>query len=226
MKTVARFLVPLGLLALVLACLPGGKVAPTATPAVSQTETLPPATATLPESTATASPIPPTEAPTEGVSLPAGWEWFSSELCRYRIGYPPGSSVSDDDVTGCYVRIDLPVVEGTNLGEKYLAIYASFGGGECKSPFGAGYAPRETSTGMQEIGGDLFLVEAGADAGAGNYYDWTSYSTSQGDTCASLSFMLHSTNALFYDPPIPEFDRDAESAIFIQMVETFEWLAP
>jgi hypothetical protein len=64
---------------------------------------------------------------------------------------------------------------------------------------------------------------SGSDAGAGNYYDFTAYTTTQGDTCVSLSFVLHSTAAQNYTPPLPEFDRNAESAVFEQIVATFQW---
>lgn len=212
----ARFLIPLALLALAVACLPGIQAAPSATPVPTDTVTAP-----LP----TATPVPPTATATQVVSVPAGWSVFTSTLCRYQIGYPLGATESGDDATGCYARFDLPLIDAdTNLGEKFLEIYARAGETECKAPSLSAYQPEPPA--MREIGGEVFLVEAGGDAGAGNYYDWTAYSTMKDDLCISLMFTLHSTNAMFYDPPIEEYDATAESAIFEEMVKSFTWTTP
>ena len=112
----------------------------------------------------------------------------------------------------------------TNLGEKFLEVYARSDETECQAPTLSAIQGGPPVT--REIGGEIFLVESGGDAGAGNYFDWTAYSTMAGDVCVSLVFTLHATNALFYDPPIEEYDAVAESALFEQMVATFAWLAP
>jgi heat shock protein HslJ len=156
-------------------------------------------------------------------SEPEGWPVYRNETFGFEIGYPEGGAnpPTGNDTS---MRIDLPFTAGTNLQEKYLQIDASSGATECASPLTAGYAPGALTPESVTIGGLDWTKVSGSDAGAGNYYDFTAYTTTQGDTCVSLSFMLHSTAAQNYTPPLQEFDRDAESAIFEQIVATFHWL--
>jgi heat shock protein HslJ len=151
------------------------------------------------------------------------WPVYQNATFGFEIGYPEGGAnppTGNDNS----MRIDLPFVAGTNLQEKYLQIDASSGATECASPLTAGYAPGQLSPETVTIGGLDWTKVSGSDAGAGNYYDFTAYTTTQGDTCVSLSFMLHSTAAQNYTPPLPEFDRNAESAVFEQIVATFKWM--
>ena len=71
-----------------------------------------------------------------------------------------------------------------------------------------------------------FLEESGADAGAGHFYEWIAYSTSKNNVCASLTFVLHSTNPGNYTTPPPLFDKPAESDVFAPILATFAWLNP
>ena len=65
--------------------------------------------------------------------------------------------------------------------------------------------------------------ESGDGAAAGNRYDFVAYSTSSNNNCVSLTFVLHSFNSGNTNPPTPEFDRAAESAVFDQIINTFDW---
>jgi heat shock protein HslJ len=152
-----------------------------------------------------------------------GWPVYQNATFGFEIGYPEGGAAAPtgDDNS---MRIDLPFVAGTNLQEKYLQIDASSGAAECASPLTAGYAPGQLTPESVTIGGLDWTKVSGSDAGAGNYYDFTAYTTTEGDTCVSLSFVLHSTAAQNYTPPLPEFDRNAESAVFEQIVATFKWM--
>jgi heat shock protein HslJ len=153
----------------------------------------------------------------------ASWPVYRNETFGFEISYPEGGAAppTGDDTS---MRIDLPFTAGTNLQEKYLQIDASSGAAECASPLTEGYAPGQLTPETVTIGGLDWTKVSGSDAGAGNYYDFTAYTTTQGDTCVSLSFVLHSTAAQNYTPPLPEFNRDAETAIFEQIVGTFQWL--
>jgi hypothetical protein len=165
--------------------------------------------------------IPPSiEIPTPGPDT-GDWPCYSNEWAfPFTVCYPPDATLEETPPDAA--RIDLPVAPGTNLGEKWLDILVFSGQTECHGPQGSGELS-ETVTIQGPFNPLDFLRESGGDAGAGNYYEWVSYSTSWGDTCVSLTFTLHSTNALFYDPPIPEFDREAESAVFDEILATFYW---
>ena len=159
--------------------------------------------------------IPPTEAG------PADWPCYDNEWAfPFTVCYPPGSGFIP--LSPSSARIDLPFATATNLAEKWLDILVTEGGAECSGPHDS-LEPPETVSIMGPYNKLDFLRESGGDAGAGNFYEWVSYSTAWGDTCVSLTFTLHSTNPLNYDPPIAEFDRAAESAVFDMILATFYW---
>jgi len=74
------------------------------------------------------------------------------------------------------------------------------------------------------INGISFLKQTGGDANVGHKHDVVAYSTARENTCVSMGFVLHYLNADNSTPPQTEFDRAAESAVFMQMMSTFAWL--
>ena len=70
--------------------------------------------------------------------------------------------------------------------------------------------------------GISFLKQIGGDAAVGNHYEWIAYSTLNGNACISMNFMLHSLGAI--DPPPPDFNKAAESAVLTQIMSMFTWL--
>jgi hypothetical protein len=64
-------------------------------------------------------------------------------------------------------------------------------------------------------------MESGGDVAAGNFYEWTAYSTIKGDACISLTFVLHSHPAQVYRPPLPAFDEEAESAVYLTIMQSY-----
>jgi heat shock protein HslJ len=162
----------------------------------------------------------------EVTSIPEGWLTYQDQVYGFAVSYPESSAGGSPAPMGDQnsVRLDLPFTAGTNLQEKYLQIDAHTGSAACTSPLTEGYAPGTIVPEPVTIGGLEWMKESGADAGAGNYYEFTAYSTTQGDTCVTLTFVLHSTAAQNYTPPLQEFDREAESAVFEQIVGTFRWL--
>jgi hypothetical protein len=212
-------LIPLVLAIPVLACVifEGGPTEPPAplpseTPAIEPSLAPPPPTDTLPA-------LPPTiELPTEGPG-PAGWPCYSNEWAfPFTICYPPDATLTEAPPD--QVRIDLPVAPGTNLIEKWLEILVSTGAPECSGPLGGGEPPEVVSI-MGPYNELEFLRESGSEGAAGSRYEWVGYSTAWGDTCVSLTFVLHS--GVMFDPPLPEFDLAAESAIFDMILATFYW---
>ena len=150
----------------------------------------------------------------------AGWLTYANIDCSFEVRVPPGSIITpgtDSDVIG------LPFTPGTNLTEKYLEVTCRTGVVPCQSPFAQGYSPGSLPSETRDINGTTFVVVSAGEGAAGNYYVWTAYSTTAGSQCIDLSFVLHSVNAYNFDPPIPEYDQAAESAIFDVIMSTFSW---
>jgi hypothetical protein len=194
---------------------------PTEEPAPPLSDTPPAEPSPLPPPSEAPPAIPPTiEIPTVG-PVTGDWPCYSNESAfAFTICYPPDAGLIP--LSPSNARIDLSIAPDTNLAEKWLEIIVSEAADECSGPHGS-TEPPETVTIAGPYNEMDFLRESGGDAGAGNFYEWVSYSTSWSGTCVSLTFTLHSTNPLFYDPPIAEFDRAAESAIFDEILATFYW---
>lgn len=188
---------------------PGPVTATTAATAAPDVATVP-APKSAPEPTVTPS--------------PADWPVYRNDSLGFQLRYPTeGVLAIDEEATA---RIELPFTPGTNLSEKYLQIDASRGAAACASPLAAGWAPGSLATVSREIAGLTFTVQSGSEGAAGNFYGWIAYATARGDVCVSLSYVLHSTNAMSYTPPLAEFDAEAEQAVFDEITTTFTWTTP
>lgn len=226
------------LLAILTACeLTPPQPASTPTPLPSSTATpIPSATATLlPTETLTPSPTkslitvtatqltgPAPLCLPEATSAANGWTICRSLRYGFEVSYPAGSTIGE--VREDYARIDLPFTPGTNLVEKYLEITASQGADSCVSPLAQGFEPAAVPTqqvSLQTLG---FIRQEGREGAAGNHYQWVAYSTTRGDVCISLSFVLHSANPENFATPPAEFDQKQESGIFDQVAATFRWM--
>ncbi len=179
----------------------------------------------LPTPTVTPTPtLTPTATPTASPTSPPMSDWLTYTNTKYgfQFKYPPDAPLATAQDN--YVHISLPFTLGTNLGEKSLDVNVLENADPCNSPLVQGL-PYSTSE-LVTLNGIPFLKQTGTDRGAGQIYDWTVYSTFRGNVCVTFAFILHSGNPNNYDPPIPQFDRTAESAVFEQIVSTFTWLAP
>lgn len=183
---------------------------------------------TTPAPTLTASPPPyfPTLTPDGSGSTPMpsstpGGDWltFLNSTYGFMFGHP-GQIV--DGRTDNYARINLPFVQGTNLVDKYLEVIVAEGVSTCQSPLATSSILQSSETVV--ISGIPFLKQTGGDAGAGNLHQWVAYSTSRGNACVSLDFVLHSLNPGNFSTPPPVFDYAAESLVFGQIASTYSWL--
>ncbi len=169
--------------------------------------------------TSVASPTPATITPTlaEATSTSPASDLISyaDSVFGFSFLYPKEATLSTGLDSGI-PRIDLPVQPGTNLQEKYLEIYSSFYDNGCA-------IPQDAEAQDTEFNGIAFIQQSGADAGAGNYYEWERYSANNGSACVSLYFVLHSTNPANYDQPPAEFDEVVERAVISQILSTFTW---
>lgn len=164
-----------------------------------------------------------TVTPTPG-GVPAGWICYQNATYGFEVCYPPDAIFTTASPE--HSRIDLSIVPGTNLVEKWMDVDSRTGWTDCISPQAEGAGPSAITEEIRTINGLTFLVQSGGDGAAGSYYDWTGYSTEQGGVCVSLTGVLHSTDPGMYSTPPPLFDMTAESAVFDQIVGTFRWLSP
>jgi hypothetical protein len=83
-----------------------------------------------------------------------------------------------------------------------------------------------TQPATREIGGVTFVVIQTGDAGAGNFYDTTSYRIVRDGRCHAIEYTIHSTNIGNYpvEAGVTEFDRAAIRAVLESMVESFRFL--
>ncbi|MGZ9224378.1 MAG: NBR1-Ig-like domain-containing protein, partial [Anaerolineales bacterium] len=158
----------------------------------------------------TITPIPPTN----------GWPTYTNSTYGFQFKYPPQSERFFETTNS--VLISMPITPGTNLREKYLQTTVIENANPCQSPLATSSMLASSETVV--INGISFLKQTGGDGGAGNFHEWIAYSTIKNNACISMDFVLHSLNAGSFETPIPEFDKAAESAVFLQMMSTFVWL--
>lgn len=180
---------------------------------VPPTSTIVPPTDASPSPTSTNTPIPPT--PT---SETVGWMSYQNPQYKFTFKIPPASVFVSMSAT--QARINLPFTPGTNLNEKYLEVNVTEGLTPCAAPVSGLQQSSQTVT----INGIEFLQQVGQEGAAGSTYDWTAYSTSHNNACITISFILRSANPGNFSTPPPLFDKAAESAVFTQIMNTFNWL--
>ncbi len=80
--------------------------------------------------------------------------------------------------------------------------------------------------GTKSINGAVYVKFTLSDAGAGNFYDTTSYRTIRNSQCYSIEYTIHSTNIGAYSPDqgIKEFDKQKITAILETIVESFRFI--
>ena len=189
-----------------------------AVPTLAATREYPTPTATSP----TLRPIPSeTAAPIPTLKTHADWVPYHDDVGGFTILVPPTWQHSDSG--GYPATFSVRVQPGTTLGEKMMWINVIRGVADCTNPNAMG--PNETAAPehVTTAGGSAFLKESWADAGAGNVYHLTGYTTLKGTTCVSITFILHSSNPQMYDTPPPDYDPVAESAIFQEMLDTLRF---
>lgn len=150
------------------------------------------------------------------------WSTYQNTDYHFQLSYPIHAQMKQG-ANGYIARIDLPITPGTNLLDKYFQIDIQENTAECISPLAQGYEPGALKTDQVILNGIEFQLNTGSEGAAGNYYEWTSYSTTRDGICVSISFILHSTNPFNYPTPPTEFDRASETSVFIEIVSTFKW---
>jgi len=183
---------------------------PTSTPAPSASETATP----VPTFTATVAP-----------PVNPGQLLYVNANYGFQFSYPANSFITTSQ--NSFVHMNLPFSAGTNLTEKYLEVTIFENPPTCTSPLTNGYASGSfESQVVTSLNGIQFVRESGQEGAAGQAYDWVAYSTMKGSACISLNFVLHSVNPNNYPAPPPVYNKDMESAVFLDIVSSFNLTAP
>lgn len=165
--------------------------------------------------TATSQSQPPTVSPTTSAAL------YQNVKYNFKFTLPTGATIANQsDSAG---RVNFTIAGGTNLTEKYVQINIVENANPCASP-AVGSPP--SSTENVTINNIQFVKRTGGEGAAGNLYDWVTYSTTRNNACINLAFILHSLNPGNFPTPPPVFDKNAESAVFTQLLNTFNWITP
>jgi hypothetical protein len=144
---------------------------------------------------------------------------YTNTHCGFTVSLPDNSLLQKDFETDSYLRVILPILQsGTNLVEKYLEI-------ECSSDPASRQvnAAHISGTSTMVIAGLEFQVQRGEEQAAGNLYQVVKYSTEKEGQYALLTCVLHSGNRYNYDPPVAEFDYEAERAVCEEIANSFTW---
>ncbi len=181
----------------------------------SRSENVPAPTAPLPctgTSTATAT----------ATATTAAASAYQNAKYNFKFTLPSGATIaSQTDNAG---RVNLPIITpGTNLLEKYIEVTVVENSNPCASP--GGYE-NPTAAENVTINNIQFVKQSGQGIALGNIYDWIAYSTTRNNACISLVFILHSANPGNYATPPPVFNKDTESAVFLTVMNTFNWITP
>jgi hypothetical protein len=181
-------------------------------------------TLSVPAATQTRTQLPPPPTPlplTPTQTSPAGWQQLVDDHFKFSLYYPPEAELLE--TSAGFYHINLPVQEGTNLGEKYLEITLSIDPAICTSPNLVSFPPEMLTSENRNLGVTDFTFENGSEGAMGSTYETFSYSTWNGQACANLSFVLRASNPDMFESPPPLYDREAETVIFNQIASTFVW---
>jgi len=82
-----------------------------------------------------------------------------------------------------------------------------------------------TAPTKETINGTTYTVFHSSDAGAGNFYETTSYRTVRNNQCYAVEYTIHSTNIHNYSPDqgITEFDKTAVTNVLDGIVHSFRF---
>lgn len=156
--------------------------------------------------------------PVATISATASPTTYKNTKYGFQFSIPTGSTIaSQSDTAG---RVNLPFAAGTNLQEKYVQISVVENANPCVSPL---LGTQVTATNVT-INNISFAQQTSSEGAAGNFYDTVAYSTVHNNACISLAFVLHSTNPSNYPTPPPTYDKNAESAAFTTIINSFSWL--
>jgi membrane-bound inhibitor of C-type lysozyme len=145
------------------------------------------------------------------------------------LGYTPNWSYnsSGSGLILAVVGIPQTYLPKTNFGEAKFTVSTSADPDEVKNCLISNYGSFSTTTKVT-IGDRKFTKITFTDAGAGNYYDVTTYRTVYNGQCYAVEYLIHSLNIGNYTPDqgIKQFDRLKISLALEGMAQSFKFLPP
>jgi hypothetical protein len=155
------------------------------------------------------------------VSATAAASSYQNTKYNFKFTLPTGATIaSQSDTIG---RVNLPFASGTNLQEKYIDVNVRENVTPCTSTVVGGSSITSENVTINSI---QFNKQTSTEGAAGSVYDTIAYSTVRNNACISLSFVLHSANPGNFPTPPPAFDKNAESAVFTTIMNSFNWINP
>lgn len=163
----------------------------------------------------------PTNTVVATISATAGPTAYQNVKYNFKFTLPSGAAIAgQSDTVG---RVNLPFAAGTNLSEKYIQVNVVENANPCVSPVMDGASAVNENVTINNI---QFTKQTGQGIALGNIYDWVAYSTLRNNACISLTFILHSTNPAAQPTPPPLFDKNAESAVFTTVMNSYNLITP
>ncbi len=209
----------------------------TPTPTVALLSRL--ATAFAPTPDTTFAPIEETLIPPPDIDT-SSWLLYHDDVQGFELMYPPDGRVKrnvedyleisqGNDIPG--TRIDLPVVPGTTLEEKYMFVRVTDApAGSCLPPAILSARPPVASkpdVAIIHSGGMQFWRTHGTSHVASSHAAGEiGYWTSHGSACVTLVGVLYSVSPGVFSTPPPSPNRDEELKVFTAIVATFRWTQP
>ncbi len=165
---------------------------------------------------------------------------YENKLNGFSFSYPSKFSLADNetilnqpweynttDTGNLIARVVIPrtIQPKTNFGEAYFDVGVSTSTDSIKNCL-ISSGVNTTDVSSISINDQSFEVFHYNDAGAGNFYDVTSYHTVKNGKCFVLESFVHSSNIGNYSPDqgIKEFDKILVNNILKNIVESFQFL--
>ena len=144
------------------------------------------------------------------------------------FGYSQDWSVGSNDLGLLLAKVEMPrtiFTEKTNFAGAKFTIGASSNPDAINNCFIYNYGPNGTTTSVV-INGIKYVKLDFSDAGAGNYYETTSYRTVHNDQCYSIEYTIHSMNINNYPPEqgVRPFDKEKVTSILDDIVKSFKFI--
>jgi len=125
------------------------------------------------------------------------------------------------------VRINFPMVPGTNLLEKWISV-GVMKGEPCSNPLTKNWSNEmgsKISKKKVKIGNLLFLREIGGEGNMGKWEQWVSYSTFKNGICVCMTInAIFMSDGPFHPHELPKIDANADKDMILKVASAFQWL--
>ncbi len=144
------------------------------------------------------------------------------------IGYSQNWREQNTSSGILFVIVNIPrtfFAEKTNFGEAKFTVGTSADPDAIKKCLISEYGNMEKVS-TTTINGVQFIKMNFSDAGAGNFYETTSYRAIHDDECYAIEYTIHSSNIYNYSPDqgVKEFDKSKIDSVLEKIAQSFKFL--